>query len=218
MAGAARPWVGVTTVIEVIDKGDGVLRWANRHGLEGRTLEQARETRGTGEGSKVHLLWEHLAAGQDRIMFGDGTGYSPNYGPAFMAWWDGSYPEGRPPRPLAAEVNLQSERHRVRGRADGARVCDRPGCACFGEGVILVDFKSGYDRSYYEMHVQLDGYRELWPETPKPAHLPDHVCDTEVVLLPKGGVPIVVPGEARRGAFLDALALYRDRAAFRAAR
>ena len=193
--------VAITKVAKVLNPGEGLLRWANSVGLEGKTLEQARGS-GRSSGSSVHQVMEALAGRRAMPRKGELSAAARPYAVELYRWWTGNDVQAH-----SVEVEVASQVHRFHGRMDYARWCRAPGCHCFGEGVVLGDVKTGASSPFPEHLVQLTGYRVAWPES---GYDPRHVCGTEVLCLPKGGEPAVAyPNTLPDAAFLHALALWR---------
>jgi hypothetical protein len=194
---AALDWVGVTTVSKILNPGPGLMNWANKQGLAGKTLKQSFGGN-TKRGLEVHRAHEALVKGTD---IGVPSREARPFVKSLVAWWRETQPNV-----CYTEVNLSCERLMVRGRVDGVRLCGDPDCVCYGEGAVVYDFKSGSDRIYDEAHLQGDGYRELWHAG---SLRPRHLCGVEFIALPEDGPARVVPCKAAPGDFLAALDLWR---------
>jgi hypothetical protein len=170
-------WVAVTDVAKIVNPGEGLMRWANKVGREGKTIEEARKT-GTFGGRLVHKCAERLAAGDDPVTVrAQGPSAWPVRGHvgALCQWWEDTAPDVK-----AVELNVSGDEHRCRGRIDFLRACDLPECCCYGEGVVVTDFKAQGHTLYREQHLQGGGYALLWPLS---GHEPRHLCRVEFVTL-----------------------------------
>lgn len=147
----------VTTIIGRFKDSGGLLYWANKCGLEGKTLDQAREPAATA-GTMAHELVEaHLRGEPEPVLTGNGdviekarAAYS-----AYLKWESMTHLEVR-----HAEVALVSDRHRFGGRLDAIGVV--------GNELVLVDWKTS-NSVYSDYLLQLAAYKVLWEET-----YPDH--------------------------------------------
>lgn len=143
---------GCTTLTGHLDGSpEGLLSWANKGGLEGKTLAQLRGAADVG-------TWVHEAIEADLrgVEYGwptEATGPQIKHcDAAFSAWL--RWREQNKPEVLSTELSLVSERHRFGGTLDAVlRINGR---------VCLVDFKTG---KLYPKHLaQVAGYGILWLE------------------------------------------------------
>ena len=153
---------GVTTITSRFQDSGGLLYWANQQGLEGKTLNEAREKVAT-PGSMAHELVEHHVNGWDAP---DLSKYSDEQVELaerafenFLKWQEQSRLTFR-----HTEFNLVSELHRYGGRADAIAV--EP------DGkLVICDFKTG---GLYANHLwQVAAYQHLWNEN-YPGDAPDY--------------------------------------------
>lgn len=195
-------WASVTNVAKIVNPGEGLLRWANRVGLEGKTLDEGRGS-GTSNGTLVHRCFERLVAGDDptEVRRTHTTQPLANYVNGLVSWW-----EQTGPQVLHVEASVKSLPLMVRGRIDCVRKCDTVNCHCYGEGARISDFKTGGHNLYFEPHLQGDGYREIWPDSGLD---PRHLCGVEFITIDGNGTFKPQPLIAEHGDFLAALALYR---------
>ena len=198
--GSATGWVAITDVAKVVNPGQGLLIWANKQGLAGKTLG---ESSGLGGGRRVHRFMERLAAGESPTFMLDLPVEQPlrAYVDALVGCW-----QAKAWTILHCEQNVAREDELVRGRIDLAVACDAPDCYCMGEGARVKDFKSGGHRLYPEAHLQGDGYRFVWPYS---GLAPRHLCGVDFITLGADARwkehPLVAPD----GYFETALKLWR---------
>ena len=147
---------GVTTVISRFKDSGGLIYWANQKGLEGITLDQARDE-ACNAGTYCHDMIDcHL----HRRIF-DCSGKDPallelaNHAfRGYLAW-----AEQTKLSVVASEVSLVSEQHGFAGTFDAA---------VSGLGLLLLDYKTS-NAIYADMLIQVGGgYSLLWKE-----HHPD---------------------------------------------
>ena len=143
----------VTTILNRFKDSGGLLYWANQQGLDGITLEEARQAPANA-GTLAHELVEHYVNGWDKP---DHSRFKPEIvKPAerafqnFQRWQDDSKIEF-----VHTEVSLVSEHHRFGMRLDA-----------IGQGsnmaLAIVDFKTG---GLYADHIlQVAGYKLGWEE------------------------------------------------------
>lgn len=138
----------------------GLIYWANREGLEGRTLDEAKQAAVT-PGSIVHRMIECDVRGREfdrsewsakiavaRLDADEVWSMVASSWSAYQAWKSESQVNI-----IAAETTLASEQHSYGGTFDAARVSSR---------VCIIDWKTG---SLYPEHLlQLAGYVVLWEE------------------------------------------------------
>jgi hypothetical protein len=135
-AGGSR---AIGQVAKVLNPGEGLLNWANRVGLEGKTLEEARSPKRSG-GSKAHTAFTAFA---DVLPEGSG---------GIVKWAAETAPVI-----LATERWMASlDAPAVHGKADYVRA----GPVVAGITPLIVgDAKPlGNGRTYFESHVQVAGY------------------------------------------------------------
>lgn len=143
---------GCTTICAHVDGSpEGLLVWANRGGLEGKTLDDMRGAADVG-------TWTHAAA--EANLHGEVYEIPEEATPEqraqveqgidnFQRWRDQNDPEL-----VAVERSLISERHRFGGTLDYVmRIAGR---------TVLLDLKTG--GIYGKQLVQLAGYGLLWSE------------------------------------------------------
>lgn len=199
-------WVGITTAAAALDKGDGLVQWANRVGLEGTSLDQyRREHRGAGV-AKHHTL-ELIATDRGHEL--------PDEEVARLGPWL----EACGGRILAAEHKVEHPELRYRGRIDAIRLAHRESATIlderlFVEGespitsawqldlpVVAVDWKS-YGRTYPQDHLQLAGYVHA-------LRAQGFTCVGAEIVQPHGAGLRVTRGVATDADWLCVLACYR---------
>jgi hypothetical protein len=128
-----------------------LMIWANKQGLEGKTLNEARDTT-TIPGTIAHLLIEsHLKQfptdvnGYPKSALHDGTVAYHN----FLQW-----SEQFKFKPIAVEPHLVSEKYQLGGTPDV--IAEVMGKLC------VVDWKTG--RTYEDLFLQLAFYKIVWEE------------------------------------------------------
>ena len=143
---------GTTTIISRFKDSGGLLYWANQQGLDGKTLQEARQPAATA-GTMAHKLVEHHVNGWDMPPLDGDADMQEAAGRAFgnfLTWAEQSRLAF-----LHTEHALVSEKYRFGGRFDA--VAKQPD----GQHV-MVDFKTG---SLYADHLlQVAAYRLLWNE------------------------------------------------------
>jgi hypothetical protein len=148
---------GVTTVLNQLGWGrDGLLYWANSQGLEGLTLEDARQTP-LGVGNVVHAMIEadlHKLPHPDiRKLDKPDQEMAVN---AFAAWQD--WAARNELTPVKVEHELISKAYDYAGTIDAVTI----------QGArSLIDFKTA-NALYSKDLVQIAAYGRLWEE-----HHPD---------------------------------------------
>lgn len=148
------PWVGITTVTkEALHPGEGLIRWAHRIGLEGKSMDDVRAKR-KGEGTGLHASLELLIRGH--------VDPATPQEVAFAQWWGGFRAVGATLH--ATERPIEDRVLRVRGRVDLLAQME-PG------HLRVIDVKSGKS-IYRDAHFQVAGYVEALIE--EYAHSPDH--------------------------------------------
>lgn len=193
----AQPWVAVTTIVRCLNQGEGLLKWAHRMGMEGKSMEEARAA-GQRRGLKGHELLAHLWAGDE---------IEGEFAPALTDWYRTQRVELE-----AVERQIRHPKLRYNGRADYLRRVPEsvvrqsvPDLARFEQEpwpVIVGDIKTN-GRAYLETHLQVDAYgRALLAEGA-------NVWGTEILLLWPGGVWKAIPSAAGPGDFNAVLDCYR---------
>ena len=144
---------GVTTVLNVLDKGEGLTYWAWDLGLQGLDYREVRDAAG-----RVGTLTHRLIANHLKGAPGPGSG---GYSPAevtksekcmvkYLKW-----EKENPLTPVMIETPLVSEEYRYGGTPDLLAELN-------GE-FVLIDFKTG-GAVYESMFAQLAAYRQLLTE------------------------------------------------------
>lgn len=137
-----------TTILSRFKESGGLLYWANTQGLEGKTLEEARET-ATGTGHLVHSMVEAKIHGQPLPKVNSLDAISSYQ--AWLEWWEGSKLTVE-----ATEIALVSEEHRFGGTIDGI-LRDAKGRLALG------DWKTSAG-IYVDYLLQIAAYGLLWDE------------------------------------------------------
>lgn len=151
----------VTTILGRFKDSGGLIYWANQQGLDGLTLEEARNQPASA-GTYAHDLveahihgWDRPELAPDNRLTGEQRAEIVRQAERaldnFKRWHEQSRIEFR-----HTEVNLVSETHRFGGRLDA--VGNAP-----GDGLCIVDFKTG--ALYGEHLLQCAGYTLAWNET-----------------------------------------------------
>lgn len=155
--GSGKQVPSVTTIIGRFKDSGGLLYWANKAGLEGKTLDQARTPAATA-GTMAHTLVEaHLRDEPEPILTGDADTIAKarQAYQTYLKW------EGMTKLEIRhAEVPLISEKYRFGGRLDAVGIV--------GNELVLVDWKTS-NSVYADYILQLAAYRLLWEES-----YPDH--------------------------------------------
>jgi hypothetical protein len=128
----------ITQVAKVLNPGEGLLYWANKVGLEGKTLEEARGPKRS-SGTRAHTAFT-APPGEH--------GERPANSGGILRWH-----EERHVRLIATERWVATREHPlVHGKGDYIRSEEG--------GVIVGDAKplSGGGKTYFEQHVQVAGY------------------------------------------------------------
>lgn len=162
---------GVTTVLGELGWGTGGLMfWANKAGLEGKTLEEARE-KATTVGTRVHELIECDLLGRSPSFCDWLTEEQETHVSSAMAAyrdWSASVSM----MPLDSELELVSDDLMVGGRVDLiARVSGRKS---------VVDWKTS-NRIYEKDLCQVAAYANIYNET----HSDDPVTDCHILRVGK---------------------------------
>lgn len=158
------PVPSVTTITKLYGEKDGLIVWANNQGLEGKTLQDARQATAT-PGSMTHERVDYFING--RIDEWDRTSWLPKfdvpgtYADAcdkcdqafdnFARWY-----RQNGMRLIAGEIELVSEEHQFGGRLDALGSSG---------GLCLSDWKTGGGgKIYADFLYQIAGYSILWNE------------------------------------------------------
>ena len=197
---------GASTVAKIISDPGGLLYWANKQGLEGRTLQDARKG-AADAGTLAHAMVEAHLQGEDPQALLDGqpvetaTGAETAFG-AFLDWRESQTFE-----PITTEAAFVSETYRFGGTIDAVGLTS-------GGKVTLCDWKTG--KAYEEHLLQLSGYRQLYEE-----NTGDKIERVILAIFSKDSglmAPITIPLAALDeafDAFVHAKALYDARARLR---
>lgn len=138
----------VTTILSRFKESGGLLYWANQQGLEGKTLEEAREP-ATGTGHLVHSMVEAKLHRQPLPEVKSLEAISSYQ--AWLEWWEGSKLTVE-----ATEIALVSEEYRFGGTIDGI-LRDSKGRLALG------DWKTSAG-IYVDYLLQIAAYGLLWDE------------------------------------------------------
>jgi hypothetical protein len=147
----------VTTIIGRFKDSGGLLYWANKAGLDGLTLDQARTPAATA-GTMAHELVEaHLRGEPEPALSGpaDVVEKARQAYASYLKWEAMTKLEVR-----HTEVAIVSEKYKFGGRLDAI--------GAVGNELILVDWKTS-NSVYVDYTLQLAAYRLLWEEA-----YPDH--------------------------------------------
>ena len=195
----AGDYADVSAVAKLINPGEGLIRWANQQGLEGRPLNRARRS---SEGTQAHAILQRLT--RDGVFPDAAEHYeTPLWGPVVAM---GNWYRSGPREFLDAERRLKSTRRMLVGRCDYVRACRLPHCPCRGSGGVLGDLKTGGLTVYIEAHYQVAGYRSLWEEV----GLMPTICRGEVLAVDGRGNFRVVPAVATPEQFDRLFAVWQD--------
>ena len=143
----------VTTILGRFKECGGLIYWANKQGLEGLTLDEAR-TPAAVAGTLAHSLVEAYVNGWEEPELQAPTDVvekARNAFSNFLRWAEQSRLQF-----VHTEHALVSELHRFGGRFDA--VAEQPGGL-----FVMVDFKTG--SLYLEHLLQVAAYRILWNES-----------------------------------------------------
>jgi len=154
----------VTTVLANIGwSKDGLIRWANKQGIEGVTLEHAREST-AGVGTKVHALIEQTLRGETPET-PDVFERHADYWRAYHGWL--AWAETTQIDPIAIETPLISEKMRIGGTPDLI--------AKDGDAIVLFDWKTYGSKNpddekapWSEYWIQGVAYAVMWNEAHEP--------------------------------------------------
>lgn len=147
----------VTTILGRFKDSGGLLYWANKAGLEGKTLDEAREPAATA-GTLAHDLVEaHLRGEPEPVLQADSDVLAKAKAAyaTYLKWEAMTKLEVR-----HAEVALVSEKYRFGGRLDAIGVV--------GNELVLIDWKTS-NSVYLDYTLQMAAYQLLWEEA-----YPDH--------------------------------------------
>lgn len=133
---------------------DGLLHWANRGGLEGKSLDDLYGL-STVPGTIVHAMIEAHVQGKpfvsDPAWTPEQIDIAENSFLNFLTWWDQNEV-----RPVEVEPHLISEELRCGGTPDLAALVHGKRC--------LIDWKSGKPLAYTSTLLQLAAYGMMWEE------------------------------------------------------
>lgn len=142
----------VTTIISRFKDSSGLLYWANQQGLQGKTLDQARNE-ATAPGTIGHRMVEAHIHGHEYSPQGDRPEFVEKASAAFAAYlaWE---------RMTAitfrhTEVSLISDHHGFGGTLDAIGI--------IGNQLVVCDWKCG-NAVYPDYLYQLAAYKLLWEE------------------------------------------------------
>src|ERR1043166_4925564 len=121
----------VTTIIGRFKESGGLLYWANKAGLEGKTLEEARQPAATA-GTMAHDVFEAHIHGREPPNLEGGAETIAKAQAAFQAYL--TWRQMVELEIQYTEVPLVSGKHRFGGRLDGIGVVRR-----MANGLALVD-------------------------------------------------------------------------------
>lgn len=133
----------VTSILKILDKGEGITRWAVRLAQEGKDWQDERDSAGT-RGQSIHDALERLARDNAAPALWDYPADDRGYVQALSAWWLDHKPEVIQTEVIVAHPELD-----YAGRFD---------LLCRIDGKVwLVDLKTA-KRVYREAHLQLAAY------------------------------------------------------------
>ena len=147
----------VTTITGRFKDSGALIRWANREGLEGRSMDEARD-KAADTGSLTHDMCFLFMRKEDPYsatmpgLTGEQVLQAHNGFEAFREWWDDSKIEL-----LDGEMHLVSKKHRYGGTPD-VRARDSKGRIC------CVDYKTSNTGPYAEWVIQSAAYCNLFAE------------------------------------------------------
>lgn len=170
-ADADQGWRALTDVVEeVVNPGQETIRWANREGLKGRSIEQVR-AQAAPRGTRVHSVLTALLLG-DEVVLERWPKELRGYASGVLNW------QRRRDRKLQhTELPAQSTSMRVTARIDYLRECQRLDCECAGSGSALGDLKTGGLYPTVRAALQVIGGVVLARED----GLVERVCSAEVL-------------------------------------
>jgi len=142
----------VTTILSRFKESGGLLHWANQCGLDGKTLEEARQPAAS-SGTMAHDLveahvndWDMPTLRGPREVVNNAKAAYEQY----LKWADQTKINIE-----HTEVSLVSEKHRFGGK------CDAVGLV--GNQLVLVDWKTS-NSLYADYLLQCAAYVQLWNE------------------------------------------------------
>ncbi len=152
----------VTTITKLYGDSGGLLYWANQQGLDGNTLEDARQATAT-PGSMIHERVDYHIRNEAWVpetwepkfstpeLYRDAKAKVARGFDNFLRWESMTQM-----KLIAGEIALVSEEHRYGGCLDAIMTRD---------GVALADWKTGTSGSIYaDFLYQVAGYGILWNE------------------------------------------------------
>lgn len=177
-AATAGEWRTVTDIVnDVINPGDAFVRHANREGLAGRALYSDERKAKMEGGTEVHMVLEAMKKGEE-VAVTSFPAARRGYVLGLKRWR-----KRFDRRILAVEIELESPTLRVRGRTDYVRACQKEGCSCGGEGLVIGDLKVGSLVTYIQAHLQVSGYHRMWLEEEREGT----ICGGEVLCVNANG-------------------------------
>lgn len=186
----------VTTILKTIgEDNDGLLRWANKLGLEGRDLDEGRDA-AANVGTVAHAMIEADIKGQQLDLMGLDPSMLEKARQAHASWKD--WAKRTEFTPIVSEHPMVSEALRFGGTPD---------CVAIDRQRTIVDWK--VTGSIYPKHVvQLAAYGILWNEC-----RPDEPLEGYAILRLERDYPgfayrLYSDLAVAREAFLQARALY----------
>ena len=189
----------VTTVLKVLDKGEGMQYWAWDLGRQGLDFREVRDSAAR-VGTMAHnLIAWHLKGEapeyQPLAVHPDETDRAEKCFAKYLAW-----EKGNPLTPVMIETPLVSELFKYGGTPDLLAGMD--------DGFVLIDFKTG-GRIYEDYFCQLAAYRKLLEEQDWP------VANARILRISPGNdqyeVGMQLDFEKDWEIFQHALAIYRLR-------
>lgn len=149
----------VTTILKVLDKGEGLLHWAWQCGMRGESYEDIRDAAGL-VGSLAHYMIACEIGGVSPELgnYDDADiARARKFCSGFISWRDRQKPTF-----IESELALVSQQHLFGGTLDSY--------ALIGNGCpTLIDFKTG--NVYPEHYYQICAYRGLLVENGYPVDL-----------------------------------------------
>ena len=189
----------VTTVLKVLDKGEGMQYWAWDLGQQGLDYREFRDSAARVGTLAHYLIACHLKREapeyQPLAVHPDETDRAEKCFAKYLAW-----EKGNPLTPVMIETPLVSELFKYGGTPDLLAGMD--------DGFVLIDFKTG-GRIYEDYFCQLAAYRKLLEEQDWP------VANARILRISPGDdqyeVGIQLDFEKDWQIFQHALAIYRLR-------
>jgi hypothetical protein len=142
----------VTTIITLLDKGEGLIRWAHNLGKQGLDYETVRNE-AANLGKLVHHMVENFLLGKktditgcDPVMLNRAAAYFQN----FITWWSKAGLEV-----VCVEKKLISTKWAYGGTIDIV--------AKNAKGFYIIDLKTS-GKVYDSYWLQLAAYKQLWDE------------------------------------------------------